>query len=338
MVAFSLLSLKFVDYRKTFFLLIIFSIINIDQGAKYSELYIKGQYFFGIIVSFFFFSFYKKLVPVYLLIVLETILWINFVLIFIGFFYEIPLFRTYGNGFRFGYNGLFKSTSVATYFYMFSFILFFLKKKTRYNYCLLFNLIIALLFIGSKSAYLYLFFVSLFLIVKVIFNMRVIKKTKLFFGLFIAVSISIGVVILKLIFTLNSVLKDVLETDGIVTAFFSYRDQLVKNVLLIVKEKYNLKDYLFGGLEHVPRLTEIAIVDLVITFGAIGGGVYGYFFAHNFPVLKKIELKFMLSVIGLIIMLRGNFFYFPSVIYMSIVIFALIVKTEESNNMSLKMD
>jgi len=343
LVSFSCFSLKLVDYKKTcviFFLLVlcsIISIINIDERVRYSVLYIQGQYFFGIIVSFFFFKFYKKIVYKYLETTLEVILWINLVLIVVGSFYGTPLFKTYIHGTRFGYSGLFKSTSVATYFYMFGFILFFLKRKSKYNYLLLLNVIMALLFIGSKSSYLFLFLVTLFLIGKAILNTNRIKKLKLFFGFFVTISIVIAVVIFKVIISLNPVLKEVFETHGVVTAFFSYRDHLVTDVLLIVKEKYKLMNYLFGGIEHVPRLTEVAIIDLLITFGVVGGGLFGYIFVHNFPKIKKLEMKFMLCIIGLIIMLRGDFFYFPSVVYMALAIFALIVKAEEPNKMNLKM-
>lgn len=305
----------------------LFGLMISNKINWFSIIYIQGQYFFGLLVFFFFVNYYKYLKVKYLIKLLEILLWSNLIFILVGYFFEILLFKTYGG--RFGYDGIFKSTSVASYFYMFSLVLFLNQKKSKYNYLLLFNIIISSLLVGSKTLYAFLIVVFLYFIANK--GVRLIKNKKLFWASFIGFVSVMSILLLEPLFSLNRVLKRVLEDHGVLTAIFSYRDVLVKNAMIQVKEKFTIMNYLFGGLDHIQKLSQVALVDLFISFGFVGSSLILYFIIVNFPRTQNKNINFMLFSILIFVLLRGNFLYYPSEIFISMTIFAVLLKTNESN-------
>ncbi|MGF1555751.1 MAG: hypothetical protein ACFCUF_06075 [Paucihalobacter sp.] len=225
---------------------------------------------------------------------------------------------------RFGYNGIFKSTSEASYFYMFTFILYLNKKQSVKQHFLLALIIVSSLMVGSKTLYFYLFVSFIYMLV-LFLTRRVNLKPAALFSIISGMFIISGFVIMKFILPLNYRLYALYQEDGFITLFFSLRDKLLLNAIEIIEQHYSLINYLFGGMAFVPKTTELGIVDLFITFGVIGIIIYFYFLKLNFPKLNNSNVKVLGTIILASIVLRGNFFYFPSVIFLSLAIFALIL-------------
>lgn len=316
--------------------LIICSVIGLTT-ARYETnfqeaLYITIQYFFGIGVMLFFLESTNEIDIKYPLKVILFVLWINLILIFLGYYFEIKLFKTY-NGARFGYNGLFKSTSTASYFYMLSLILFeSLKTKSNWRYVIIANIIVSSLFIGSKSLYVFIAFYGLLYLGNKIYEMQKYFSQKKFFLIFTLVVLFIGYILFIPLISLNSSLNKVLIDNGVISAIFSYRDLHLKNVIANIQEHYNLLNYFFGGLGLVDRPTEFALVDIFLTFGLLGTVIFGFFLINNFPKINDYNTRILIFGVIAIIILRGNFFYFPSVIYISMVIFTIILKINFNNS------
>ncbi len=293
------------------------------SGADINQaIYIQAQYLFGIIVMFFFLNNFNFLDFNYLEKVVMAFIIINFTCILIGYFYDYNLFKTYMT--RFGYNGIFKSTSEASYFYMFTFILYLNKKQSVKQHFLLALIIVSSLMVGSKTLYFYLFVSFIYMLV-LFLTRRVNLKPAALFSIISGMFIISGFVIMKFILPLNYRLYALYQEDGFITLFFSLRDKLLLNAIEIIEQHYSLINYLFGGMAFVPKTTELGIVDLFITFGVIGIIIYFYFLKLNFPKLNNSNVKVLGTIILASIVLRGNFFYFPSVIFLSLAIFALIL-------------
>ena len=330
----SLIQIKFSDYKKALFVFIavivccVLSFLFSDINDIDRYLYILQQYFFGMIVFFFFLNYWKNIELKYLSKTLKTIVWLNLVLILIGFLFDFYLFKTYS--FRFGYDGLFKSTSVATYFYMFSLLFFINQKKSLANILIFVSIIVSSLMVGSKSLYAFLLVIALYFIAKR--GVFLMKNKKVYYGIFISAVTVLGALLVKPLFSLNTTLKNVLDEHGLITAIFSYRDVLVKNAIQQVDENFTIASYLFGGVFYIQKLTQVALVDLFVTFGIIGSLIFLYFLTINFPKIHNKNLKFVLVSIGVVILLRGNFFYYPSEIFISMTIFAMTLKTIELNS------
>jgi len=334
LLLFSVFSFKFDKSKKSIFIIgaiIIISIISLfltDKSKWRYVLYIKGQYIYGIIVFFFLINYWKDLKIDYLLKALKYFLWINFILILIGYFFDINIFKTYGE--RFGYNGLLKSTSVASYFYMFSLMFFLNKKKSKYDYWIIINIIISSLMVGSKTLYLYLIVTLLFIIANK--NQTFAKNKKRFLIIFVGAASLASFFYLKLILLLNQVLQKVYQEDGMPSFIFSYRDVLVKNAIEQSNKEFTIVNYLFGGVEYIKKLPQVALVDMFITFGIISSVLFIYFFFINLPKIQNKTIKFMLYIIVGLILLRGNFLYYPSEIFIGMTIFAVTLKTSNSSD------
>ena len=104
------------------------SFVPTDQMME--TLVLKLKFLFGIIVLVFFFTNFQN---IDFGTIKNYVFWfaaLNFICITAGFSLDIYYFETY-SGNRFGYNGLFKSTSTATYFYIFSITFLFLNKTKQ---------------------------------------------------------------------------------------------------------------------------------------------------------------------------------------------------------------
>lgn len=297
------------------------------SGADINQaIYIQAQYLFGVIVMFFFLNNFNFLDFNYLEKVVMAFIIINFTCILIGYFYDYNLFKTYMT--RFGYNGIFKSTSEASYFYMVTFILYLNKKQSVKQHFLLALIIVSSLMVGSKTLYFFLLTSSIYLIIVLVTRRINIKPLVLFSFVFGILSIA-GTFIMKYILPFNHKLYSLYQEEGFITLFFSLRDKLLIDAIEVIEQHYSLVNYLFGGMAFVPKTTEMGIMDLFITFGIIGIIIYLYFLKLNFPKLNNLNVKVLGVVILISIVLRGNFFYFPSVIYLSLAIFAFILNESD---------
>lgn len=300
-----------------------------NSGASINQaVYIQVQYLFGLVVILFFLSNFTIIDFSYFKRVLEVLIFLNFLFIFIGYYTDYNMFRTYVT--RFGYNGVFKSTSEASYFYVFAFIFYLISSQSVKRYILLTLISVSSIMVGSKTLYFFMlaaFVFHVFLALKQNFRL----KNSFLFSLSIGTLIVTGFFTMKFVLPLNQKLYLLYQEEGFITLFFSLRDKLALHALEIVQNQFGLINYFFGGLAYVPKITEIAIIDLFLTFGAVGTAMFLYFLKLNFPKLRNFNLKILGSIVLASIVLRGNFFYFPSVIYLSLAIFAMILKESNKN-------
>lgn len=310
------------------------SLFFVPTDQMMETLVLKLKFLFGIIVLVFFFTNFQS---IDFGTIKNYVFWfaaLNFICITAGFSLDIYYFETY-SGNRFGYNGLFKSTSTATYFYIFSITFLFLKQnKTIKDTIWLLVLIVSALFVGSKTSYMFVFLASIIYFSNLIFKTQNILSPKLFLGLTTFSSLLLSFLGLRWYLLNNNLFSVVVAENGFWTAFFSQRDIHFQQALTKIKTDYGFKDIMMGGPYHVDRLTEFAAADLFISLGLVGGFIFLYVVVINFPRTKNLLFKLFVAIIGLIILFRGNFLYYPSVIYLSILIFTMALN--EANNKTLK--
>ena len=310
------------------------SLFFVPTDQMMETLVLKLKFLFGIIVLVFFFTNFQS---IDFGTIKNYVFWfaaLNFICITAGFSLDIYYFETY-SGNRFGYNGLFKSTSTATYFYIFSITFLFLKQnKTIKDTIWLLVLIVSALLVGSKTSYMFVFLASIIYFSNLIFKTQNILSPKLFLGLTTFSSLLLSFLGLRWYLLNNNLFSVVVAENGFWTAFFSQRDIHFQQALTKIKTDYGFKDIMMGGPYHVDRLTEFAAADLFISLGLVGGFIFLYVVVINFPRTKNLLFKLFVAIIGLIILFRGNFLYYPSVIYLSILIFTMALN--EANNKTLK--
>jgi len=328
-----LLDNKKLIYLSLFGLVIFVRLISQNEWHFEREIYIIGQYVFGVIVFLFFSNSYHHLDFRALEKFLYLIVLLNFVCIILALIFDLQLFKTYFS--RFGYNGILKSTSTASYFYMFT-VLYLLVKKDKnkqLNLLLLIALLSAFL-VGSKTLYAFIAIVFIVYLLRYINQKQRYVNSTIFYLISAVILIVLGLYLFIPLISLNKTLHKVLINDGVVSVFFSYRNKHVVNAFFEVTTNYDLSNYLFGGLSKVTRLTEVAVVDVFLNFGAIGTVVFFVLFFKNMPHINNPILKTFLIVIFCLIMLRGNFFYFPSVIYLALAIFTLTLNHDRNQKHS----
>jgi len=328
-----LLDNKKLIYLSLFGLVIFVRLISQNEWHFEREIYIIGQYVFGVIVFLFFSNSYHHLDFRALEKFLYLIVLLNFVCIILALIFDLQLFKTYFS--RFGYNGILKSTSTASYFYMFTVLYLLIKKdkNKQLNLLLLIALLSAFL-VGSKTLYAFIAIVFIVYLLRYINQKQRYVNSTIFYLISAVILIVLGLYLFIPLISLNKTLHKVLINDGVVSVFFSYRNKHVVNAFFEVTTNYDLSNYLFGGLSKVTRLTEVAVVDVFLNFGAIGTVVFFVLFFKNMPHINNPILKTFLIVIFCLIMLRGNFFYFPSVIYLALAIFTLTLNHDRNQKHS----
>jgi hypothetical protein len=309
----------------------VISLLSQDNSMVNHNIYHFSKYAFGVIAMLFFFKEYERLQTIYLKKIILGLVLLNFVFILLGFFFNIHVFETY-YGDRFGYNGIFKSTSTASYFYMLSLIYYLLYRRKNYlTYILLSIIVLSSLFVGSKTLIAFIVITSTIVLGRFIVSKQKLVGKNLFYVLYIFIISTLSIYGFKLYLTLNTTLNNVLTKDGMLSAFFSYRDVHFNKALANIKEHYGVLNYLFGGASLIERLPEMAFIDLFLSFGLIGTIVYILLIRHNFPKINSKLAIVLFLVIGTSIVLRGNFLYYPSVIYITLAIFTVILNEIYTN-------
>lgn len=318
-----------------FVLLILCAVISFLIGNESSvnigtAVYIQAQYLFGLLTIFFFLKHYKDVEWIYLERLIQGLIILNAVLILISYVCDIAIFKTYIA--RFGYNGLFKSTSEATYFYMFSIILYLKKPQSLIRNLFLLLVIISAVMVGSKTIYFFLIAVAIYFAATA-FKNKIRNNNTLSIIVAMVLSCLFLILSFKVFLPMNTRLYALYEKEGLITTFFSLRDIHFMNALDSVKVNFEIVNYLFGGMYYINKTTEMGLVDLFLSFGLIGSGIYIYAILKNLPKTLSTDIKVYLGIIVLAIVLRGNFLYFPSVVYISLAIFALILNMKNKHNL-----
>lgn len=249
--------------------------------------------------------------------------------VFIGLLFKAHIFHTYPRPTRFGISGLLYPSSYVSFFYIFSISSAYLLHKrmpSRKVYSiLLYTLSLAAIFSGTKSTYLFLLmFYTLFIIEK-----KYYQKKRIWLLLS-----ALALLLLALRHKLASVfyvLLELYQKEDFITFALSYRNVYAQDTWLFVQENWTWVNYLFGGLDNVNQLTEMAFIDLFLNFGALGSGLFLYLYYRlitrhlSWPTLSLV----MAASIILLIAMGGNFFDRIYLAYWLVFLFLLQVKNND---------
>jgi O-antigen ligase len=247
--------------------------------------------------------------------ILKTINWLvvigvaNVGLMFLGFIFDINLFKSYPNTARFGYNGVLPIQGVGTFFYAFLILISFFKayqeknNRTLWTYFLI--ILIGSILLGTKASYL---FTMLFLIGLLFLY---IKNKVLIFTFFIAVGLFIAVffkkIIMKMI-ALQNIGKDIYEEKGVFTFLMSKRDLLFQKALAHINKEWTVVNYFVGGLNFKSIRVELELIDIFLFFGILGVIVYCWMIKSFFYIKGNPLYNYFLALVLFISMLTGNLF------------------------------
>lgn len=244
----------------------------------------------------------------------EWLMVLNSILILIGILFSIKLFNTYQGG-RFGFNGVFNAVSTGSYAYIITLMYFLLsyREKAMKNWKFIL-ILISCIFIGTKAVYLAMAFSIAYI---VIISKIPFKRTLL------VVATLIGLSLAYYFFFQYGIFNSIRQSDGLLSALLSYRDQLLlEKTLPYIYEKWGWANYLFGGVVDYDLRSQMDLIDVFFFWGILGGAFYLYFFFKLFlpDTLNKTAFIFI-AFLFFIVLLSGNFF-----VYSFVALFLVILK------------
>lgn len=303
--------------------------VFLNTYPSYSVIIGFFKYVFPILLFFFFNTYIvSRKSSNYIFNVFEALILFNTLLIFIGYFFEIGLFKTYlGN--RFGYNGLIKTSAASSYIYLITQYYFFVKitklKINKWDYLKAGVVFLAGLLIGTKTLYLG----SLFILVLILWNYYT-KKYRLWMVLTMGILISFfGYYFLYFSDLFGKITSD----KGVVTSILSFRDELfITKTYPFIQENWNFGNYLFGGMVDASTRTQMSFIDLVYSLGIIGGIYYIYIYYTSYFIFKKSKYDYSFFIfLVCAVFISGNFF-----LYTTIPIFLIVLKNIIIESLSVK--
>lgn len=229
---------------------------------------------------FYIFSEYQKKQPKlisYLSNSFILIIILNSIFIWVGFAFEIDLFRTYTKN-RFGYCGLFWLGNEATSFYVLANTFLYYKayfEKTIVK-ALFFFVTLSSLMLGTKGIIINIFFILFF---HIYYNF---KKRHISF-IFITVAL---ILVFAYISGMFSFFLEIYFEKGFIWMLTSGRiDHLIYRLTDLLSH-WNLLNFLFGGHDYSFHYIEMDLFDLFLTFGIIGSIVVLYWYYFYFQLYK----------------------------------------------------
>lgn len=314
------------DYKFIAFALVLFITYSIGQ------LLLETSFSRNSILTFF-----KFLFPILLLAFIDkriqyyelpssffkTFEWVmvaNSILILIGVLLSIKIFNTY-QGNRFGYNGMFAAVSNGSYGYIITLSYFLLKYKERviknWKFILIF---ISCIFIGTKAVYLAMAFSLGYLIIV----SKIPYKKIALSGLAV-----LGLGFAYYFFFHYDLFNTIRQSDGMLSAILSYRDQLlIEKTLPYIRENWSWVNFLFGGVSDFDLRSQMDLIDVFFFWGMVGGAFYLYVFFKLFlpNTLNKTAFVFI-AFLFFIVLLSGNFFVYS---FVALFLVVLKLKLEET--------
>lgn len=239
--------------------------------------------------------------------VIEKILVFNTIFIIIGFLFQIKLFKSYHfNSLRFGYDGFFNKVNEVSYFYIIFIIVLYYRYITAKKQLILLLYIIGVsLLIGTKTVFLFLFFLGLYhliIMAKHAKIYRIVVFVPLFFGFFFFKEI------LQFCFNLFPFWKTLSKQYSLQTMLFSTRDLAFYRFIDYFKEMWVNVNYFIGGSYYTESFhrSEMDIFDLFIFFGLIGLTLYVYALIINFFEKKNSLRNYLVGFVFLSGFLGGG--------------------------------
>jgi len=291
-----------------------------------TEIIIEFGKFLYLILLLIFFNVYplNKAQKNKLFLCFEMILVFNSLLILLGYFFDIGVFKTY-EGNRFGFDGFLITSATGSYVYIIG--LFFILLKYRYrlfytptNYIV----VLSAFLVGTKALYIFIFgaaCVYIFWFLK--------GKFKI-----ILISLIGGIFIFNIyyFFFVLGIFNDIRQSDGLLSAVMSYRDQLlIEKTMPFIKYNWQGLNYFFGGISDLSTKSQIDIIDIFYCFGILGGILYLYVFLKLFLTFKTNHYMIsLLCLMLLIVFFAGNFFSYASVAIYIILLREFLLEYEKS--------
>ncbi len=301
-------------------------------AGSYDTIRELSLYCFPIVFLSFIGTITEKKDKALLAIFFETLIVIVVATTFAGFLFSIVYFKTYYV--RFGYLGVLPKSITATYFYISAIIYtyHFIDKNTWLK--ILFPLtIFGSLLVGTKSIYLFLL---LFVIYLVFINKWYQKKTfygSILFGvvLFWTFGTAIILALRKVFFTL----ENVYHKKGLLSAISSYRNDIFFELSQEYAPTWEWYNYLIGGRISSLSTYEMAIIDLIVSFGLIGMAFYLYMMyslTSCKPPNQCCFINFSLCSVFIISIFAGQFFTNISAISYVVLALFLVNRSISSNH------
>ncbi|WP_443634528.1 hypothetical protein ABXT64_05330 [Candidatus Marifrigoribacter sp. Uisw_064] len=326
-----LINYKKKNYLITVTLLSLFFIIGqyiIPNSYSSESIILFSKYLFPLFLFLYFncHTLNKKSVN-YLFKVFELIIILNSLLVILGVLFDISIFETYQFA-RFGYNGLLRTSSTSTYFYIISLFYFLYTYREHFfsKWKSIFVFIVCL-FVGTKSIYLGLGAIILaFLFLKI----RA-KKQRYILGILLILVFS---VIGYLLFFEFGKFNQIRESNGIISSILSYRDQLFLNKTLPnISENWGPVNYLLGGFNDISSRSQLDFIDILHFWGIIGGIFYliTYYKLYVTFYINKIAL-FCIVFLIFIIFFAGNFFTYSTIPIYLLIIREVFLKSKTNAN------
>lgn len=212
----------------------------------------------------------------------KTVLYVNSVLIIIGFLFKIELFKSYSLTARFGYDGIFSKHGEAAYYYMFFISVLYYEyflNRTMKKLILLVAVCLISTLLGKKANFLFLF---LLLMTHFVFIKRKAKEVGVVLLLLLAVAVSFWGTISNLFFEIAPFWQTVYQKHGLMATLTSIRSDFLIKFFEYVSSNWNLLNYLFGMGDYETFKIEFELVDLFMFFGFVGVIVFGYLFKKYF--------------------------------------------------------
>lgn len=229
--------------------------------------------------------------------IFNIVICINGICAFLGFLFDIPLFRTYKNE-RFGYTGFIPATNEASLFWLIAlFYSLSTYRKTKNIYPLIASITGSLL-LGTKASWLILIIgISWF-----IYHFYPQKGRK------IIVSLSVLLIFLSVInyekisdyiqsLEIFSFFIYRLDKSDAFSVFLSGRDEFFYRFIDTLSD-WSFTNYLFGGIsmkngDYVT--TEMDILDIIMFLGFLGSIIYLLIYKHIFSKINR-DYKFIFSI------------------------------------------
>lgn len=298
-------------------LIVLFVLFIFKCNSTNSYLNEFARYFFGlIIIPLLHYTYFQKknklLYHFYQL--LKVFILANAIAITIGILFNIDIFNAYKLK-RFGFNGFILSQGLTPYVYLCATAIFWRLNERK----MLFLTLILSALSGIKGVY---FGEFLILSLLVLFNQNINQKIKL---QAITILSFIFALLLLIIFSLSP-FKELIDSNGLITAIFSLRtDNLIDLLGEINRENFNI---LIGATKLETLRLEMQIFDIVLFFGIIGLFIFMYFVYKFYTQIVNNSISKALFISALVLSaLSGNLFYIPlSSLLFYLTLFVLNIK------------
>ena len=233
-------------------------------------------------------------------------------LVLIGILFEVKIFQTYEFGVRYGFNGIILSQGFTPFFYLCATTIFWVFKDNK--------MLLLILLLSSLTGVKGVYFAEFLLLTLLVLTHQEFTKI---FKIKIVVLLSIVFIGLLAGLLLTPIFKEIFETNGLLTAIFSFRtDNALEVFNQITPENYNV---FIGALELETVRLEMQIFDIILFFGTLGLIAYLVFlyFLNKIFVKSNTSKVFFITILSLSV-LSGNLFYIPlSALLMFLVLIAL---------------